>query len=190
MAAELSASRRGGTSQSIPAGGAYAGSKAAIEQFSNCLAKELGARGITVNTIAPGVTTTDGLLLGQEQIQLLASHIYEGVISKPDDATLRIEKGDRIHFAEFRVTPENQPRLIDLEQQNVEIALEHPDLISANFHRSLDGTRTANCGQWRSLDNLDALLKEPKYEPVREYWKGLAENEFHLYEVVFIQPLE
>ena len=93
-------------------------------------------------------------------------------------------------MAEFRVKPENQQRLIELERENVGIALKHPDLISANFHRSLDGKRTVNYGQWRSLENFEALLKEPKYESVREYWKGLAENEFHLYEVVFTKPVE
>lgn len=124
------------------------------------------------------------------QFQLLDSHLYEVVISKPDNATLKITKGDLIHFAEFIVKPENQQRLIELEHENVVIALKHPDLISANFHRSFDGTRTANYGQWRSLDNFEALLKEPKYESVREYSKGLAENEFHLYEVVHTQQLE
>ncbi|WP_238360649.1 hypothetical protein [Iningainema tapete] len=77
-----------------------------------------------------------------------------------------------------------------MERENVAIALLHPDLISANFHRSLDGTRTVNYGQWRSLENFEALLKEPKYAPVREYWQGLAENEFHLYSVVFTEPAE
>jgi quinol monooxygenase YgiN len=124
------------------------------------------------------------------QFQLLDSHIYEVVISKPDDVTLKIRKGDLIHFAEFQVKPENQQRLIELERENVGIALEHPDLISANFHRSLDGTRTANYGRWRSLDDFEALLREPKYESVREYWKGLADNEFHLYEVVHTEPFE
>lgn len=124
------------------------------------------------------------------QFQLLDSHIYEVSISKPDDAPLKIAKGDLIHFASFRVKPENQQRLIELERENVVLALEHPDLVSANFHRSLDGTRTANYGQWRSLNNFEALLKEPKYESVREYWKGLAENEFHLYEVIFTEPPE
>jgi 3-oxoacyl-[acyl-carrier protein] reductase len=57
-------------------------------------------------------------------------------------------------------------------------------------YTSLDGTRTVNYGQWCTLDNFELLLKEPKYEPVREYWKGLAKNEFHLYEVVFTQPAE
>ncbi len=124
------------------------------------------------------------------QFQLLDSHIYEVVISKPDHAALKITKGDRIHFAEFHVKPENQQRLIELERENVAIALKHPDLISANFHRSLDGTRTVNYGQWRTLENFDALLKKPEFEPVQEYWKGLAENEFHLYEVVYTEPAD
>ena len=38
---------------------AYAGSKAAIEQFTRSLSKEAGARGITVNVVLPGVTRTD-----------------------------------------------------------------------------------------------------------------------------------
>jgi len=121
---------------------------------------------------------------------LLDSHIYELAISVPEDATLKIAKGDLIHYAEFRVKPENQQRLVDLERENVAIALQHPDLVSANFHRSLDATRTSNYGQWRTLDNFDSLLKEPKYASVREYWQGLAENEFHLYEVVFTEPAD
>lgn len=36
----------------------YTASKAAVEQFVRTLAKELGARGITVNAIAPGPTDT------------------------------------------------------------------------------------------------------------------------------------
>ena len=42
-----------------PGAAAYAGSKAAIEQFTRSLSKELGPRGITVNAILPGVVETD-----------------------------------------------------------------------------------------------------------------------------------
>ncbi len=37
----------------------YAASKAAVEQFTRVLAKELGARQITINAVAPGATDTD-----------------------------------------------------------------------------------------------------------------------------------
>lgn len=45
----------------VPAPGLalYAASKAALEQFTKVAARELGPRGITVNTISPGATDTD-----------------------------------------------------------------------------------------------------------------------------------
>lgn len=43
-----------------------------------------------------------------------------------------------------------------------------------------------NYMQWRTLNNFTELLK-PKYRPISEYWQGLAENEFHLCEVVFTE---
>jgi len=75
----------GGTSQAMAGGGAYTGSKAAIEMFSNCLAKELGARGITVNTIAPGLTDTDGMVLNEEQVNGLIAQTPLGRLGKPED---------------------------------------------------------------------------------------------------------
>lgn len=74
-----------GTAMAIPAGGAYAASKAAIEHFSAGLAKELGARGITVNTVSPGVTETDGLVLDQTQVDQLIAQTPLGRLGHPDD---------------------------------------------------------------------------------------------------------
>ncbi|GAB4125487.1 MAG: SDR family oxidoreductase [Roseiflexaceae bacterium] len=74
-----------GTLQSMAGGGAYTGSKAAIEQFSLALAKELGPRGITVNTISPGVTRTDGLVLPPEQVGYLVSQTPLGRLGEPID---------------------------------------------------------------------------------------------------------
>ncbi len=119
------------------------------------------------------------------KFQMLDAHVFEVVVSQPEDATLNIAPGDLIHLAEFRVKPENQQRLVELEREYVKVGLQHPDLISANFHRSLDGTRTMNYGQWQSLADFEELVKDPKYAPLNQYWRGLAENEFHLYEVVF-----
>ena len=51
----------GATAMSYPGAAIYKGSKAAGEQFVSTLAKELGARQITVNTISPGFTETEML---------------------------------------------------------------------------------------------------------------------------------
>ncbi|ALS99572.1 SDR family oxidoreductase [Lacimicrobium alkaliphilum] len=45
--------------------GLYAGSKAPLEDFTRALAKEIGSRGITVNTVAPGPVDT-AFFHGQE----------------------------------------------------------------------------------------------------------------------------
>jgi len=121
---------------------------------------------------------------------LLNFHVYEVVVSQPEDSTLKISKGGLIHLAEFRVKPENQMRLVELEREYVGIGLQNPGLISANFHRSLDGVHNVNYGQWRSFADFEELLKDPKYAPLNQYWRGLAENEFHLYEVIFTEPAD
>ena len=48
----------GATRVGVPLLGTYLGSKGALEQYSLVLSNELGARGITVNSVAAGVTDT------------------------------------------------------------------------------------------------------------------------------------
>ncbi|KAI0364730.1 NAD-P-binding protein [Pilatotrama ljubarskyi] len=48
----------------------YASTKGAVEQLSRILAKELGPRGITVNTIAPGPIDTDMFRNGKSEQQI------------------------------------------------------------------------------------------------------------------------
>ena len=50
-----------------PGYGAYAASKAGLEALTHILAKELGARGITVNAIAPSPVATDFFLDGKSE---------------------------------------------------------------------------------------------------------------------------
>ncbi len=77
---------------------------------------------------------------------LLDSHVYEVVVSQPDDVDLTIKAGRLLHLGKFRLSPENQPRLVALEAEISPISLQHSDLLCVNFHRSLDETRIMNYG--------------------------------------------
>ncbi len=71
----------------FPTYGAYASSKGAVEVLTRVLAKELGARDISVNAVSPGPTATDLFLDGKsdEQIQQLTNNIPLGRLGQPDD---------------------------------------------------------------------------------------------------------
>ena len=75
----------GGTKMPMPAGGLYAGSKGASELFALSLSKELGARGVTVNNVSPGVTQTDGLVMPQPALEQLKQQTPLGRLGEPHD---------------------------------------------------------------------------------------------------------
>ncbi|QLE54305.1 antibiotic biosynthesis monooxygenase [Nostoc sp. TCL26-01] len=102
---------------------------------------------------------------------------------------VEIVAGKRItHLAEFRMMPTNQPEMVKRTTIEVDRAMSNsPGLISATFHRSLDGTRMFNYGQWESKEAFEAILKQPGFNPNQPYWEGLARNEFHLYNVVHVE---
>ncbi|MDJ0690968.1 MAG: antibiotic biosynthesis monooxygenase [Xenococcaceae cyanobacterium MO_188.B32] len=113
------------------------------------------------------------------------------VISESKEGTPKIVKDGYIaHFAEFRMQPANQPRMIELAKENLVKAMKLPGLISATFHRSLDGTRVINYGQWQDTETIENLKKQPGFGKESPYWEGIAENEHHLYEVVLTVPAD
>jgi len=64
----------------------YAAAKAGMIGFGKSLARELGARGITVNTIAPGFIESDMTnALSDEQKARITSDIALGRLGTPDD---------------------------------------------------------------------------------------------------------
>mgnify|MGYP005842893371 CR=1 FL=1 len=71
----------------LPGYGAYAATKAAVDQFTRIFAREVGPRGITVNAVAPGPTQTELFTMGksEETIRQLASMSALGRIGDPED---------------------------------------------------------------------------------------------------------
>lgn len=138
--------------------------------------------------------TSEVLSLGKKLSEFTTANanLYEVAIVEPKGSITKISKDTNFisYFAVFEVKPENQQRLLNLAQENVLIAIENPGLVSANFHRSLDGTKVINFGQWRSQADFEALVNEPKYAPLSQYHKGIASEEVHLYELAFILPTD
>ena len=71
----------------LPNYGVYAATKAAVEAMTHVLAKELGARGVTVNAVAPGPVATELFLTGRsdELIRRMTNDIPLGRLGQPDD---------------------------------------------------------------------------------------------------------
>lgn len=73
----------------IPGYAAYASMKGGLEVLTRYLAQELGARGISVNTVAPGAIATDfggGAVKNNPQLQqMLSSMTALGRVGQPDD---------------------------------------------------------------------------------------------------------
>lgn len=64
----------------------YAASKAGVAGFARSLAAEVGSRGITVNTVAPGFIDTDMTrALSDEQREQLLSKIPLGRLGRPEE---------------------------------------------------------------------------------------------------------
>ena len=74
---------------SFPGSSAYAAMKGAVEVLTRYLAKELGGRGITANTVAPGAIATDfsgGMVRDNPEVnKQVASVTALGRVGQPDD---------------------------------------------------------------------------------------------------------
>ena len=71
----------------LPTYGTYVATKAAVEQLTRVFAKEVGSRGINVNSVSPGPTNTELFMNGksQEVVGRLASLSAFNRIGEPDD---------------------------------------------------------------------------------------------------------
>lgn len=77
------------SASAAPNSSLYSATKAAVDQITRALAKELGSRNIRVNTVAPGRTDTEGVRAagfnGSEAEKMFAANTPLGRIGKPED---------------------------------------------------------------------------------------------------------
>jgi quinol monooxygenase YgiN len=87
----------------------------------------------------------------------------------------------------FTVDPAQQQHLIERWQKATEDVLRYlPGFISANLHRSLDGTKVVNYAQWESREAFQAMLQDPTAGPLLRELGEIATPAPALCEVVSV----
>ena len=91
----------------------------------------------------------------------------------------------------FIVAQEDQQRLVDvLVDATRKVMSKQPGFVSANIHRSLDGTRVTNYAQWQSREAFEAMLQNQEAaEHMGEAARMAEKFEPHLYEVSFVDEV-
>ena len=105
--------------------------------------------------------------------------------------TIAKDKGVVTLINVFTVAPEDQQRLVDvLVDATQTVMRKQPGFISANIHRSSDGTRVTNYAQWRSKEAFEAMLRDREAAEHMGEAARIAERfEPHLYEVSFVDEV-
>lgn len=89
------------------------------------------------------------------------------------ESTIRAEDPVMVLINVFTCEPQNQQRLVEAWQRGTDEVMRYlPGFISANIHRSLDGTKVINYAQWASRDDFEASLRNPE---VGAYFRELAQ---------------
>ena len=85
----------------------------------------------------------------------------------------------------FTVEPENQRRLIELLTEATELSVRQArGFVSASLHRSTDGTKVTMYAQWQSIDDYQAMRRDPTPLPFLQEALTIAKFEPGMYEVV------
>ena len=85
----------------------------------------------------------------------------------------------------FTVDPANQRQLLDLLARATDKFVSRaPGFISSTLHRSLDGTKVTMYAQWRSIDDYQAMRRNPPALPFFQEALTIARFEPGVYEVV------
>ena len=85
----------------------------------------------------------------------------------------------------FTVAAEKQQALIEFLKEAAEFASGIPGWISANIHRSLDGTRVVNYAQSKDIESAQRIIDALREAGWLDRNRALGEASPGLYEVVF-----
>ncbi len=87
----------------------------------------------------------------------------------------------------FTVEPARQQELVDLLVDATETTMRHKrGFISANIHRSADGTQVVNYAQWRTQEDFAAMRDDPEASAHMKKAAAIAQFNPITCEVVYV----
>ena len=98
---------------------------------------------------------------------------------------IEANKGVITQINVFTVQPENIQGLIDVLIEAANSVKEVPGWLSANIHRSLDGTRVVNYAQCENYEAWEVVMEKLKAGNYLDRNKKFGEAHPGLYEVVY-----
>ena len=87
----------------------------------------------------------------------------------------------------FAIEPDNQAKLMRLLEEGTETLFsKQPGYIATSFHKSKDGRRIVNYGQWRSAQDIEAYRGKPEIGVYFKRLRELAQFESVVCEVSYV----
>jgi quinol monooxygenase YgiN len=87
----------------------------------------------------------------------------------------------------FVVEPGNQDKVMQILKEGTENWFsKQPGYVSASFHKSNDGRRIVNYGQWRSPKDIEAFRSKPEFAAYVQPLMALAKGEAILCEASYV----
>ena len=132
---------------------------------------------ITAGVAATGVALTATLAHGQIRNQAM-------------QATIRTD-GDAITLVNvFTLEPANLPSLLNILRDGTETFFSKmPGFMSSSVLTSKDGSRAINYSQWKSVDDIAAFRKDPRFAPYIQSLLALAKGEAIECDVAYVKSV-
>jgi heme-degrading monooxygenase HmoA len=105
----------------------------------------------------------------------------------PTDTTIRPGSEPVTLINVFDVAPSSQQDLVDLLAEGTEKVIKHrPGFVSVSLLASNDGSRVVNYAQWRTLEDVKAVIADPEAQGYAKRAAELAKASPHVYSVVSV----
>ena len=130
------------------------------------------------------------VVAGFAGVALTATLAHSQIRSSAMQATIRIDEQTITLVNVFTVEPAKLPSLLDLLREGTESFFSKmPGFVSSSVLTAKDGRQAINYSQWKSLDDIAAFRKDPRFAPYIRQLLTLAKAEAMECDVAYVKAV-